>query len=182
MSAMALATGVIHEDGLSDFFDGFGGGYTKERILEIMRDSSTGVYGMVALALVILLEYVLLSSIPIHIFAPVLIATHATSRMMPIILIQTSQYARTDQSKGMHTRRRTSKNTFRIALLFACIPLCFIPIAISISVVMGYALIYYLLRNYTERKIGGFTGDVLGALIVFCQLLFLIISASYYHI
>ena len=63
LAAMILATGALHEDGFADFFDGFGGGYTKERILEIMKDSRSGAYGVMALILAFLLKFSLFVSI-----------------------------------------------------------------------------------------------------------------------
>lgn len=172
MVAMVLSTGAIHEDGFSDFFDGFGGGHTKERILAIMRDSTVGVYGVVALVLLFLLKAMLFLSIDTAMLPFVFIAANASSRMMPIVMVNTSQYARVDKSKGMHTRNRTDKLTFIIALLFATLPFIFIPWQVAIAIISLYYLIYFILKKYIEKRINGFTGDVLGALITFCEVTF----------
>lgn len=182
VAVMVLVTGALHEDGLSDFFDGFGGGRDKERILAIMKESTIGAYGVIALILLFVSKLTLLLSInPSHIIT-VLIASHASSRMMPIFLINSSHYARTGESKAMHTRRRTDKVTFVIALIFGLLPLVFISWKIILVVIPVYAMIVMVLKKYTERKIGGFTGDVLGALQQFSELAFYLVCAALYPI
>ena len=106
LAAMILATGALHEDGFADFFDGFGGGYTKERILEIMKDSRSGAYGVMALILAFLLKFSLFVSISSSQLPWVLVAAHSTSRFTPILMIRNSQYARVENSKAGHTRRK----------------------------------------------------------------------------
>ncbi len=182
VAVMVIVTGALHEDGLSDFFDGFGGGRDKERILAIMKESTIGAYGVIALILLFVSKLTLLLSInPSHIIT-VLIAAHASSRMMPIFLINSSHYARTGESKAMHTRRRTDKVTFVIALIFGLLPLVFISWKIILVVIPVYAMIVMVLKKYTERKIGGFTGDVLGALQQFSELAFYLVCAALYPI
>lgn len=178
MIVMVLATGALHEDGLSDFFDGFGGGRDKERILSIMKESTIGAYGVIALILLFLLKFTLLLSIDPSHFIVMLIAAHASSRIMPILLINSSSYARTENSKAMHTRRKTDKATFLIALVFGLLPLIFMPWQIILIIIPLYAIILFALKRYTERKIGGFTGDVLGALQQFSELAFYLICVA----
>lgn len=175
LSAIVLATGAIHEDGFSDFFDGFGGGRSKERILAIMKDSTVGAYGVIALVLLFLMKFSLLLSIDSTLFFAAILAAHASSRMMPILLVNTSHYARTENSKAMHTRRKTDGTTFFTALAFSVIPLFFIPFWVTLALVPIYILIWFLLKTYSERKIGGFTGDILGALQQFCELAFYLV-------
>lgn len=175
MAAIVLATGAIHEDGFSDFFDGFGGGRTRERILAIMKDSTVGAYGVIALIVLFLAKFLMYLAIPSSALPAVLIAAHASSRMMPIVMINTSRYARTENSKAMHTRNRTSAATFVIALVFAVVPLVFVPWQVGAVVAAVYLLIYFALKKYVERKIGGFTGDILGALIQFCEMAFYLV-------
>lgn len=177
---MVLATGALHEDGLSDFFDGFGGGRDKERILAIMKESTIGAYGVIALILLFLLKFVLLLSIDTSHIVMALIAAHASSRMMPIFLVNSSHYARTGNGKAMHTRRKTDRSTLLIALAFSVAPLIFMPWQIIAIVVPLYAIIMVLLKKYTERKIGGFTGDVLGALQQFTELAFYLVCVAIY--
>src|ERR1700691_5165200 len=81
VTATVLATGALHEDGLADTADGFGGGKTREQKLAIMRDSHIGVYGVCALALSLLLRVAALASLPnAHLVVWALIASHAAAR------------------------------------------------------------------------------------------------------
>ncbi|SEA25333.1 cobalamin-5'-phosphate synthase [Porphyromonadaceae bacterium NLAE-zl-C104] len=182
VAVMVLVTGALHEDGLSDFFDGFGGGRDKERILAIMKESTIGAYGVISLILLFLLKFMLLLSIDSSHIIAVLIASHASSRMMPIFLINSSHYARTGESKAMHTRRKTDMTTFLIALAFGLVPLIFMPWQVILIVIPLYAVIMILLKKYTEKKIGGFTGDVLGALQQFSELAFYLIYVAAYPV
>src|SRR5690349_11819108 len=73
-------TGALHEDGLADTFDGLGGGATRERALEIMKDSRVGTFGLVALVLTLLIKIAALDALPVTFAIAVLIAGHAFSR------------------------------------------------------------------------------------------------------
>lgn len=178
MIVMVLSTGALHEDGLSDFFDGFGGGRDKEQILSIMKESTIGAYGVIALILLFLLKFTLLLSIDSSRVFVVLIAANALSRMMPLFLINSSHYARTGNSKAMHTRNRLNATTFLTALAISLTPMLFMPWKILLMVIPVYAAIGFLLKIYTEKRIGGFTGDVLGALQQFSELAFYFICVA----
>lgn len=178
LAVVVLATGAIHEDGFSDFFDGFGGGRTRERILAIMKDSTVGAYGVIALILLFLTKFSLYLSISAAALPAVMIAAHASSRFMPIAMINTSRYARTENSKAMHTRRKVDNVSTLIALFFAAAPLIFIPWKISVVIVLLYFAAFVALKKYTERKIDGFTGDVLGALVQFEEVIFLLVYVA----
>lgn len=180
LSFMVVLTGALHEDGLADFFDGFGGGRDKDRILAIMKESTIGTYGVIALILLFLMKFTLLLSVDSGSFVFVLIAAHASSRMMPIFLINTSRYARSGNSKAMHAKHKTDRNTFLGALFFAAAPLLFIPWQITAVAITAYAIIWIVLKRYTEKKIEGFTGDVLGALQQFSELSFYLIAVAVY--
>lgn len=170
--AMIATTGALHEDGVADFFDGFGGGYTKERILAIMKDSHIGAYGVIALVLLFLFKFSLLISIVSQKLPVVLIAAHASSRLIAIILMKLSTYARTENSKSSHSRRPLSVVTLLVAFIFGILPFLFIPWQVTVVVLVVYAILLWSIKTYVERKIGGFTGDILGALQQFGELAF----------
>ena len=89
MLASIWATGAFHEDGLADVCDGFGGGWTKEKILLIMKDSRVGAFGVIGLVMVLLIKYVSLISIPVQsktIIPLVIISAHSLSRFFAITL------------------------------------------------------------------------------------------------
>lgn len=182
MVIMVLTTGALHEDGLSDFFDGFGGGRDREHILSIMKESTIGAYGVIALILLFLFKFTLLISIGSSHILVALIAAHASSRVMPLFLINSSQYARTGESKAMHTRKKVDTSTFLGAVAFGIAPMLLMPWQIILIVIPVYATIVFLLKKYTERKIDGFTGDILGTLQQFSEVAFYLICVAVYPI
>lgn len=78
-----LITGCLHEDGLADFFDGFGGGTSRERILSIMKDSHIGSYGVIGLILYFALLYTLLSSLPLTLAGSAILAGDPFPKELP---------------------------------------------------------------------------------------------------
>ena len=96
MAATIYATGAFHEDGLADMVDGLGGGWDKLRILEIMKDSRVGSYGVVALVLALLGKFVLLVALDATLVPFALLAGHAVSRFCSTVLLATIDYVRED--------------------------------------------------------------------------------------
>jgi adenosylcobinamide-GDP ribazoletransferase len=168
---MVLLTGAFHEDGLADFCDGFGGGYSKDQILKIMKDSRIGTYGAIALVLLFVSKILLLSEIWKDHIPSVLISAHALSRLNPVLLIFTSRYVGSaPQSKSKPVGKKISVGVLLIAAFFGLAPLFFlylaeIPVLVMIPSLVGFQILILLIfRFYIHRKIGGYTGDVLGAL------------------
>ena len=107
MGATIHATGAFHEDGLADMVDGLGGGWEKPRILEIMKDSRVGSYGVVAMALALLGKFTLLNSLDGTLVPYALLAGHAVSRFCSTALLATMDYVREDllaKAKPLATR------------------------------------------------------------------------------
>lgn len=168
-----LFTGAFHEDGFADFCDGFGGGYTPERILDIMKDSRIGTYGSIGLLFILGFKFLTLTHIdPIRI-PLILITGHAVSRTFPVLLIYTSNYARLDAtSKTKPIGKADSTFSLLFAVVTGAVTLIFISwheVALSIAILLIVAFIF---RNYITRKLGGYTGDVLGALQQLCEVFF----------
>ena len=92
-----LLTGALHEDGLADFFDGFGGGTSKEKILAIMKDSHIGCYGTIGLVLYFILYYTLLSSFDPAMIFPIVIAADCFSKLCAAVMINTLPYVRKEE-------------------------------------------------------------------------------------
>jgi adenosylcobinamide-GDP ribazoletransferase len=170
MIASILLTGAFHEDGLADVCDGFGGGWTKEKILTIMKDSRIGTYGVVGLVMVLLSKYVLsveISEVSVVYFLYVLFVSHALSRFTAATVIFLFEYARDDaSSKTKPLAKRLSFPNYLIAGAFAALPLVLAIIHYSgvlAIVLIPLPLIAYFLGGYFKKWIGGFTGDCLGA-------------------
>ena len=167
MISTILLTGAFHEDGLADSCDAFGGGWTKEKILEIMKDSRIGTYGTVGLILILLIKYFCLTNVYVEQIPFVLFAGHALSRYSATGMIFFSQYARDDaKSKSKPIGKSLSSTDFLISLIFGSAPLLLISILYSywyFLIILTIIPIVYFFKRYFEKWIGGFTGDGLGA-------------------
>ncbi|MGX9353826.1 adenosylcobinamide-GDP ribazoletransferase [Roseobacteraceae bacterium S113] len=164
LGAALLVTGGLHEDGLADTADGLGGGHNKERAMEIMRDSAIGAYGVLALLLVLALKAVSLMHMPVWQAGVALVAVHGISRYAPVWAIFTQDYAHAEGAK--FTAPRIDGTGHRLALIIAgALAVLWLLIAGAgtlASLVLAVAAVCGLSRLYL-RKLGGFTGDCLGA-------------------
>lgn len=164
MAATIYATGAFHEDGLSDTVDGLGGGWEKARILDIMKDSRVGSYGVVAMVLALLGKFVLLSSLDPAIVPFVLLAGHAVSRFCATLLLATMDYVRDDLlSKAKPLATGMSGGAMLVALCFAIAPLAVLPLFKAAAGLVLAALATLWLARKFQRWLGGYTGDCLGA-------------------
>ena len=165
-SATVLVTGAFHEDGLADTADGIGGGRTQVQVLEIMRDSRNGTYGMVALTSVLLLKLVALAGMAAATAVVALIVAHVISRLSSVVVIATSQYVR-DDGTGKPTAAGTDRDSLTIALVTGAVAtLLLLPVAslgAAVGAVAGGTIGHVLARLFFENKAGGYTGDCLGA-------------------
>lgn len=165
-AAGLLVTGAFHEDGLADTFDGVGGGGSRDRALEIMKDSRIGVYGAAALVLVLGIKVAALSVLDQRTILVALISAHGLSRFSSVVVIATSRYVRNDGT-GKHTS--DGVNDFGLAVAALTSLICLAGIAYFISPiaalwsVFGLSAGHVLMRAIFERKLGGYTGDTLGA-------------------
>ncbi|WP_292429795.1 adenosylcobinamide-GDP ribazoletransferase [Methylobacter sp.] len=157
-----LMTGALHEDGLADVCDGFGGGMDKQRILEIMKDSHIGVYGFLGLSLMLLLKISVLIAMPAAAVPLVLLAGHSLSRLSPLMLMQRYNYARGNDSKSSGAVYKPNLQELAFATVVALLPLALLPVLCALAII-PVLLATLLLGHYFYRRIGGYTGDCLGA-------------------
>jgi adenosylcobinamide-GDP ribazoletransferase len=168
-----LTTGAFHEDGLADVFDGFGGGWTKTKILEIMKDSRVGAYGVIALIFLFGIKYLSLNGLLLKIdrtnylhIALIFISYHSLARFTAINIVFTSQYSREDEtSKAKPIAKAHSYKEIIGAYFFGLLPLlvlCFMNWKFSI-VLFPLFLLYFFSKRYFQKWIDGYTGDCLGA-------------------
>jgi adenosylcobinamide-GDP ribazoletransferase len=162
MAATILVTGAFHEDGWADMVDGFGGGWTRERTLEIMKDSRIGSYGAIALVLLLLAKFMALVELDMLLIAPALIAGHALSRLCATSVMHFLDYAR-DEGKAKPLATRISLGELAIAGFFGLIALVLLPpLSVITGLVLAAAATAWLIRKFKHR-LGGYTGDCLGA-------------------
>lgn len=156
-------TGAFHEDGLADTFDGLGGGATRERALEIMKDPRVGTFGTAALVLTLLIKIATLNALPLVLAIVTLIAGHAFSRASAISLLFTSKYAgNAEQSRAKLVTQTMSSGEFAVAAAVGVIPLYWCGIH-AIAGVATALVVLFVLARWFIRRLGGFTGDTLGA-------------------
>lgn len=163
-----LLTGAFHEDGFADVCDGFGGGMTPDRVLEIMKDSRVGAYGAIGILLMLALKLTLLISLPAPLIVPALLIAHPVSRLASCSLIWLMQYAR-HEGKAKPLAQEMHSGEFLIACLTVLLPVAlllyyfpFQPISLLTAFVLIVLLTWRLARMF-QRRISGFTGDCLGA-------------------
>jgi adenosylcobinamide-GDP ribazoletransferase len=162
-----VVTGALHEDGLADTADGFGGGRSVEKRLAIMKDSRIGAYGALALAFGVALRVTAMAEMPLWSGAAALIAAHAAARITPAFVMNALPYAGdTAAMKVSYADAPVSMNDLRFALIVvvcALVPLAFTSIlSVSSGLLLGAALAAAI-ALWARRLINGYTGDVLGA-------------------
>jgi adenosylcobinamide-GDP ribazoletransferase len=163
-----VMTGALHEDGLADTADSFGGGWSIEKRLTIMKDSRIGTYGALALGLGVALRVAALAALPLWAGAAALIATHASARATPGFVMNRLSYSGdTATMKVSYAETPVSRSELTFALIvamLASVPLALISFgSIVVALLTGTALAV-LLARWSRRMLGGYTGDVLGAI------------------
>jgi adenosylcobinamide-GDP ribazoletransferase len=174
LAAMILATGAMHEDGLADFADGLAGD-TKERSLSIMRDHQIGTYGVIALALSLAVRATAIAIIaePRAVMA-VLIAADAASRLSLVLIMTTLQPARRDGLSASVGSPTAGLAAIALGLTFI-IAWLLLPFGIALLLILSAIISAVVLGCMALVRLGGQTGDVLGASSQICECLALIV-------
>jgi len=175
--ARMLITGALHEDGLADFFDGFGGGGSdRQRILDIMKDSHIGTYGVVSLIFYFMLLFFTLYSMSPEMAALAVFAIDPYAKMVSSQLIIMMPYARTAETAKNHTvyRRPTTAASIGLALQ-GLLPLAVFLYLMRSSivwstVVFSPCIVMYFLYLLIWRRLRGYTGDCCGAVCLLTEL------------
>lgn len=161
-------TGAFHEDGFADVCDGLGGGVTRERALEIMKDSRIGAYGAIGIGMMLAVKCLALSSLPSPLAIAALLAAHPLSRFAAVTLIWRLDYVR-EEGKSKPLAQQMSPLEFIIAALTALTALTALlgigllswkTLAAGVAATGGVTI--WMARKFI-RRIGGYTGDCLGA-------------------
>lgn len=164
MAATIQVTGAFHEDGLADTVDGFGGGWDKARILEIMKDSRVGSYGVLALVLAVLGKFMLLVEMSEPLLPAALVAGHAVSRFAATALMSCMPYVRDDaSSKSKPLATRMAGGELALAAAFALAGLLLLPPGQALAACLFAAVATLWMATRFRRWLGGYTGDCLGA-------------------
>ncbi len=163
-----LFTGAFHEDGFADMCDGFGGGWKKEQILNIMKDSRIGTYGSIGLIGILLLKYSSLMELRHNQIFAIMVSAHILSRTMAVTTMYTLSYVREDEaSKSKPITKNLHIKDLTIALLSSAvillIHLYWLPAIFLISIIPMF-MVKRLMERWFVKHIGGYVGDCLGAI------------------
>ena len=161
----ALATGGMHEDGLADVADAFGGGWDKRKVLDIMKDSRLGSYGALAIVFSISARVLLLANLPSGSFVQYAICAEVIGRWTVLPLGMALPAARKEASLGARFASQISGLSLAVGTLLAlAIVGYFLRMSMWIPIVAA-VLVTLLSGLYYKRRIGGVTGDCFGATI-----------------
>lgn len=180
MVARLLLTGALHEDGLADFFDGFGGGGNdRERILAIMKDSRIGTFGVLGLIIYELLFFLLLRDFAVShyylVTALFIVAADCYAKLIAAQVIQVLPYARTAST----AKNRVEYRQFSLGAAISIFVQGIIPMAIYLYltafanwewIMFTPGVVMFFLYLMMNRKLRGYTGDCCGALFLLCEL------------
>ncbi len=187
--ARLLVTGALHEDGFADFFDGMGGGTSRERILEIMKDSHIGTYGVLSLILYFLFLYNAMQELPVMYLqksmqggfhnpilqtATMILTADIWAKSCASLLILYLPYARREEESKAHvvyTPMQVGWHALRI--LLALLPVLALWIYMGTMpnplVFVAPIIVVGLLILYLHKRIQGYTGDCCGATFLLCE-------------
>lgn len=182
-------TGALHEDGLADFCDGFGGGTTRERTLAIMKDSHIGTYGVLGLVFYIGLLISLISALPLYVAPAIIFTADVYAKACSSFIILQLPYARTaEQAKtgvvySVWNKQATAGHVFRclLALVPCVVWLLSGPTAFPLWAFLVPPVTELLLTGWMKRRLQGYTGDCCGALVLLCELSFYLSIVILYH-
>ena len=164
LTFLVLVTGGLHEDALADTADAFGGGWNREQVLTILKDSRIGSFGALALVLSVLARFLLLSILPMHRFTALVVSAHVLCRWTTLPLSYFLRPAREcDDGQGARIARKISPASLLIGSLLSFAVVLYllrrefwIPVIVALGIT-GLSGLYYF------RRIGGVTGDCFGA-------------------
>lgn len=176
IAARTLLTGALHEDGLCDFFDGFGGGGNdRQRILDIMKDSRTGTYGVLGIMLYELMLFFSLYSLPREVATLTILAADPFAKMVASQIIMMMPYARAErESKAKTVYRRPGIKAGVGLAMQGLLPLglyfCLVSSHNWQAMVFSPCVVMYFLYLLIWHRLHGYTGDCCGALFLLTEL------------
>lgn len=178
MAATVWATGAFHEDGLADTCDGLGGAVTREKTLLIMKDSRLGTYGAVGLVFVLALKAAALHALALRDLLAVLALlplAHAWSRTATVLLLRALPYGGdAEHAKAKPLAQQVDDGGLALALVWAALAgaaaAVFVNAAVLLWALLAAAAVTGGMARWLRRRLGGYTGDALGATQQFCEL------------
>lgn len=172
--ALVLVTGGLHIDGLSDTFDGFFSGRSKERVLEIMKDSRVGTFGVVGIIFDVLLKYIIIKNISKDFVLTSLVFSCGIARLGASFLIAFGKSARPGGLGDLFASSSKKKYFYISAILFSVLGIVLVGIPFMVALSISTLFVLYFMKH-SYKVIGGLTGDVYGATIELVEIISLFI-------
>lgn len=183
MGVSLLLTGAFHEDGLADMADGIGGAFAREKRLSIMKDSRIGTYGAAALVMALLLKFTLLLELAQqesnHLLFTFVLAASLSRAVAGSLIFSMPYVSDHEQSKSKPLAQAQSPSELLILLLIGIAPLIFYASEVVFALLLVLLVFRWLFKQWLMAKIGGFTGDCLGAAQQISELLIYLTLVSY---
>lgn len=173
--ALLAASGGLHMDGLMDAADAIGSNAPRERMLDILRDSRVGAFGVMAFGCAMLVKVAAVAALPAHLAALALVSAAATARAAQVLLCVLGSYAREDGGMGAAFFREARSRHAWYALVAAA-PSLLCP-ALLLAASAGGLVVALLLADQTSRRLGGHTGDTVGDVSETCEATVLLCAA-----
>ncbi len=182
MAFSLLLTGAFHEDGLTDMADGIGGAMVPERRLSIMKDSRIGTYGAATLVMVLLSKYVLLTTLATQLnLLLVFVMAYTLSRAIAASLIYDMPYvseSSTSKSKPLANSQRPQELAF--LLVCALVSASMAGVKVLLVLLICTVVFRVLFKRWLTARIGGFTGDCLGAAQQLMEMIIYLVLVAFY--
>ena len=194
-----LVTGAFHEDGFADTCDGFGGGHTREQVLDIMKDSRIGAYGAIGICTMLGLKWSTVSAMPVAAVPLLVISAHMVSRWCATALIWALPYARSgDDAKAKPFASSLGIGDWLLSGAIGAVAVTVamasvgaasaglpgsgstawmgaaVPIRAVVAALLTASVVTVTAAAYIRQRIGGYTGDCLGAVQQLSELGFLL--------
>lgn len=176
ITILIIVTRALHLDGVADTFDGMLGGRDKDRILEIMKDSRVGSFGVVAIVLVIALKVAFLSTMPESIKQLSLVLMPVIGRWSAYYAILTQPRARNDGLGSLFIQKRGLWQLAPVSIIAFGLAGVLLKMTI-VAMILALAAFLFSYIRLVNKKIGGMTGDTLGAIIELSEVVVLIALA-----
>lgn len=172
--ASVWLTGAFHEDGFADVCDGFGGGWEKERILTIMKDSCVGAFGAIGIFLIILVKVSLLAEFDVVLIPLILLCGHSLSRAVSVSSMVTLTYVRENDADGKAKpiAKALPKKTVLWISVTGALPVLLLDSWWYFAAIIPQFALLAVTNRWFKKWIGGYTGDCLGALQQLSEVLF----------
>lgn len=175
LASLVILSGGLHLDGFMDTMDALGSGAEKERALEIMRDSRVGAFGVLGVVVLLLVKFSFLQNISTVVLPEVLLVMPVFSRLAAVISMPLADYAREGYGLGKVLVDKVSWKEVFVTTVFSLVVGVFIMGMKVFSIFLVLVVFLWLWNRYLKKRIGGITGDTLGAVIEMAEVLILAI-------